>query len=91
MVKKLEERQAVLEKKIAQIKARIAMEQARQLNPSRKLDTRRKIILGGYQLALLKDCQPSAISDHLKIVAAAPNLRAAERKFILKWLAELEG
>jgi hypothetical protein len=91
MIEKLNEQQAALEKKIAQIRARIDLKRARQSNPSRRLDTRRKIILGGYQLAMLKDCQPSATRDHLKTVAAAPNLRPAERQVILDWLAELGG
>jgi hypothetical protein len=91
MIEKLNEQQAALEKKIAQIRARIELKRARQSTPSRRLDTRRKIILGGYQLAILKDCQPSAITEHLKTVAAAPNLRTAERQVILDWLAELGG
>jgi hypothetical protein len=91
MIEKLDHQQAALEKKIAQIRARIDLKRARQSTPSRKLDTRRKIILGGYQLAILKDCQPSAITEYLKTVAAAPNLRAAERQVVLDWLAELGG
>jgi hypothetical protein len=91
MIEKLNEQQAALEKKIAQIRARIELKRARQSTPSRRLDTRRKIILGGYQLAILKDCQPSAITEHLKTVAASPNLRAAERQVIIDWLAELGG
>jgi hypothetical protein len=91
MIEKLNEQQATLEKKIAQIRAQIDLKRARQSTPSRRLDTRRKIILGGYQLAILKDCQPSAITDHLKAVAASLNLRAAERQVIVDWLAELGG
>jgi hypothetical protein len=91
MLEKLDQQQAAIEKKIAQIRAQIDLKRARQSTPSRRLDTRRKIILGGYQLAILKDCQPSAITEYLKTVAAAPNLRAAERQVILDWLAELGG
>jgi hypothetical protein len=91
MLEELNQQQADLEKKIAQIRARIELKQARQSNPSRKLDTRRKIILGGYQLARMKDCQQSVITNYLKTVAASPNLRAAERQVIVDWLAELGG
>jgi len=42
------------EKKIAQIKARIQAEKAREISKDRKLDTRRKVILGGLLLDAAK-------------------------------------
>jgi hypothetical protein len=90
MQQTLEQQQAAIEKKIAQLQARIALKEARQSTPSRKLDIRRKIILGGHQLATLKGDSKGIIITYLKTVAAAPNLREPERKVILDWVAELE-
>jgi hypothetical protein len=87
----LEERQAALQKKIDQIQARIELKSARQSEAARKLDTRRKIILGGHQLATLKGHSKGVVITYLKTVAATPSLREPERQVLRDWIRELEA
>jgi hypothetical protein len=91
MAQTLEERQAALQKRIDQLQARIELKSARQSEATRKLDTRRKIILGGYQLATLKGHAKGVVITYLKTVAADPKLREPERQVLQNWIAELEA
>jgi molecular chaperone GrpE (heat shock protein) len=85
----LVEELAALKRKIAQLEARIARKEAKLSGTRRRLDTRRKIILGGYVLAFLE--KTTGLPDYLQAVMRSPDLREAERLVIAAWLKEVEA
>ena len=77
-----------LQKKIAQLKAKVQQHENRARGEKRRLDTRRKVIVGGWLLAETKE--PEELKTFLKKVEAAQE-REAQKKVITDWLAELEN
>lgn len=84
----LERRHAALLKKIKQAQARLDLMTAKRERKSRNIDTRRKVILGGYELAARK-AERERLKSYLETVSQSAGLRDAERAVILQWINEL--
>ena len=83
MQKTLQQQLAEAEKRAAQIRARIEQKEARTASNNRKLDTRRKIIFGGYFLSSLRGKDEKLIG-YLTSIIADETLRVAERKVMIE-------
>lgn len=84
----LERKHAALLKKIQQQTAKLERLKAAAEPKHRRLDTRRKVILGGYELAARK-VEPERLKSYLETVSQSAGLRDAERGVIVAWLNEL--
>jgi hypothetical protein len=89
MAKSLEQQLDDLQKRAAQLRARIEQKEARTASNNRRLDTRRKIIFGGYFLATLRG-KPDKLLDYLHRIVADETLREAEKKTLIDWIDELK-
>jgi hypothetical protein len=87
-LEELKQKHAALTKKILQETAKLERLKARKEPAHRRTDTRRKVILGGYELAARK-AEPERLKAYLVTVSQSAGLRDAERAVILQWINEL--
>ena len=87
--KTLEEQRSELEKQKAQIEARLKAINAKETDAKRKLDTRRKVIVGALVLGAAEAAGPHR--DWLLQVLRAATTRPQEKKIIAGLIRDLEA
>lgn len=87
--KTLEEQKAELEARRAQIDAKLKQLNARELDRRRRLDTRRKIVVGALVLGAA-EVRGASRDWLLRILKAAPD-RPQDRDLLRELIAELEA